>query len=133
MSTRPPAGRTPLWQPISEAAAKGRLMLQVCASCSTVQYPPREVCVKCLGADLNWEDIDARGSVLSWTAVHASLEPFFQQRSPWPVASIQLDCGPVVLAQLSQPGLQAGARVMIVNELNDSGQSTFWAHEVDRD
>ncbi len=129
MSALPPARRTRLWRPLTEAAARGRLVLQVCDGCRMVQYPPREVCARCLGEALNWREVDPRGRLLSWTELHASLEPYFNERSPWRIASVELDCGPIVLAQLLEAGLGSGDRVRIDNELNEAGQSTLVARE----
>ena len=89
------------------------LELQVCRQCKAVQYPVREVCRNCLGAELITEPVDDRGSVLSWTRLHASLEPEFRDRLPLLVASIHLDAGPVVLARWngSEPAIGQPATV----------------------
>ena len=53
--------------------------LQQCAECATVQYPPREVCHKCLSAALRWRTQQKE------RAMHAALldapatSPFFQE------------------------------------------------------
>ncbi len=127
MSALPPARRTPLWRALTEAAADGRFVLQVCERCRKVQYPPREVCGGCLSDALSWQQVDPRGRLSSWTGIHASLEPYFRERAPTRIGSVQLDCGPVVLALLTDDGLASGARVRIDNELNESGQSTLVA------
>lgn len=79
----------------------GPLELQVCGNCAVVQYPDREVCRNCLSGELEWQVVDGAGELLSWTRLHASLEPWFQQRLPWIVVSVRLRCGPVVLAHWS--------------------------------
>lgn len=77
------------------------LELQVCRQCAKVQYPAREVCHDCLGSELEWQAVDGTGELLSWCRLHASLEPWFQQRLPWIIVSVRLHTGPVVLAHWS--------------------------------
>ena len=69
-----------------------------CAACGRAQYPDREVCGQCLGGELGPQVVDGAGELLSWTRLHASLEPVFRDRLPWLVASVRLRAGPVVLA-----------------------------------
>lgn len=85
---------------MSQQAVSGELVLQQCANCSAVQYPPREVCSTCLSDQLEWQSQSTLGQVLSVSQLHHSLEPVFQENLPWTLASVKLQCGPVVLAQL---------------------------------
>jgi len=57
--------------------------------------------------------------VQSRVELHYSLEPLFAGHLPWPVASVRLDCGPVVLAHL-QPGPDCGDPV-IIRVMRDAG------------
>jgi uncharacterized OB-fold protein len=56
--------------------------------------------------------VDNTGIVLSVTQLHYSLEPEYAEHLPWTVASIKLDCGPVVLVHL-QPDIVSGATVKL--------------------
>ena len=123
MTVKPPGKRTLLWQPITEAAANERFVLQVCESCQSVQYPPREVCGHCLSQNLKWQDVDSEGVVVSHTRIHASLDPFFA--TPTKVCSVKLDCGPVVLAHAGEVDIKTGIRVCVKNAMDESGQSSF--------
>lgn len=71
----------------------GKLFLQHCTHCGTPHYPAREVCKTCLHTDLEWKAVAARGKLLSWTILHTSLEPIFQNRFPWYIGKVKLDCG----------------------------------------
>ena len=51
----PPWARGRVALGMTAAAAEGRFELQVCKECSTVQYPPREACHKCLSPKLQWK------------------------------------------------------------------------------
>ena len=52
----PPAARSRTARGLAVAATQGRFALQVCADCGRTQYPPREACVACLGAQLACRD-----------------------------------------------------------------------------
>ena len=92
--------------------ANGALTLQCCGDCGKVNYPPRELCGHCLADALQWQAVNDAGVVLSRAALHYSLEQDYAQHLPWPVGSVALDCGPVVLCHL-QPGLDSGAAVTV--------------------
>lgn len=122
-----PAERTKMWMPITEAAENGRFVLQICASCRYVQYPPREVCAECLDDQLDWCDVDAVGRVIAYTYLHTSIEPHFNERMPWPIGSVKLDCGPVVIAHFNEASCETDKRVRLLNRVDLSGQGVFIA------
>ncbi|MBT3830944.1 MAG: short-chain dehydrogenase [Gammaproteobacteria bacterium] len=101
MSVGPPALRSPQGSKLDEHAVEGELTLQQCGACQTVQYPSRELCRHCLADELNWAAVSRGGDLLAYSELQHSLEPFFQEQLPWPLASVKLDCGPVVLARLT--------------------------------
>ena len=92
--------------------ASGTLVLQCCGECHRVSYPPRELCGHCLADALAWSPVDDTGTVQSLTELHYSLEPSYARHLPWVVASVRLDCGPVVLAHLP-PGIAVKTRVKL--------------------
>ena len=59
----PPGARSRAMHAMSARAAMGRFVLQVCTSCSTATYPPRDACPACWGA-LDWQDIENGGRLL---------------------------------------------------------------------
>ena len=61
----PPGRRSRVALGLTAAAALGRFELQVCAECGTVQYPPREVCHRCLSGALRWREQNGLGELLS--------------------------------------------------------------------
>lgn len=88
------------------------LTLQCCSQCQQVNYPPRELCGNCLADSLQWQRVDNSGIVQSVAQLHYSLEPEYASHLPWTVASIKLNCGPVVLAHL-QPDIISGTAVKL--------------------
>lgn len=108
----PPRARSRTALGLLRGVAGGTLMLQRCAECGTVPYPPRDACPGCLGADLPWTPVADGGHVLASTLVRASSAEYFRRRGPWPVGLIQADCGPRIVGHLAA-GTGTGDRVRI--------------------
>jgi len=127
-SAAPPAPRSPIGEAAQAAAAEadGGLSLQVCADCGAVQYPPREVCRACLSGALHWREVAGAGVVLATVSLHVNLNPYFAERTPWPIASVRLDAGVTVLAHAAGE-LAAGRRVHVVMERDPAGRRVMVA------
>ncbi|MFK7996184.1 MAG: SDR family NAD(P)-dependent oxidoreductase [Granulosicoccus sp.] len=124
--TRPPEARSRASLGLSAAAAEGRFALQVCAECSTVQYPPRDACSTCIGTDLVWKDIEPTGQLLAETIVQTSTKLYFRERVPWRMGSVKLDAGPVVLCHI-HGDCERGGTVTMLNRLDAAGQGALLA------
>ena len=101
-----------------DAAAQGRLTVQGCSACDSVQHPPGPVCRTCgrVGT-LGWRESSARGVVHSATVLHTTTYPEYRARVPYPVVSVRLDEGPYLLA-----GVEAGA---VPPEVGDAVEVRF--------
>lgn len=124
--TRPPEARSRASLGLSAAAAEGRFVLQVCAQCSTVQYPPRDACSGCIGTDLSWQDVVPTGQLLAETVIHTSTNLYFRERAPWRMGSVKLDAGPVVLCHVHGDCEKQG-KVTMLNRLDPAGQGVLLA------
>jgi uncharacterized OB-fold protein len=89
------------------------MKLGICRACGAAQYPPREVCVRCLSDAIDIREGDVAGTVLSLTTIHRSIDPAFSE--PTPIASVKIDAGPVAIA-FAWAGLKPGARVRLSEE-----------------
>jgi NAD(P)-dependent dehydrogenase (short-subunit alcohol dehydrogenase family)/uncharacterized OB-fold protein len=127
----PPGGRSRAALGLTAAAALGRFELQVCAECGAVQYPPREVCHRCLSGALRWREQSGLGELLSTTVVHHSHDPFFRERVPWRLGLVRLDTGPTVVAHLHSGCGPAPSRVRVGVRLDKSGQGVLLAFPLD--
>ena len=123
----PPAQRSRLWQDVNQSAAAGLFRLQVCGTCTRVQYPPQEFCSGCLADNLTWEEVSALGSVLSWTRLRTSNHPYFKDQLPLPAGLVKLDCGPVLVVYLAESCRRTGTRVQVAGKPDKSGQAVFVA------
>ena len=128
---RPPEMRSRAALGLAAAAAEGRFALQCCADCGTVQYPPRDACVACLGADLPWRDVAPTGTLLAETTIRTSTKLYFRERMPWRTGSVQLDAGPVIMVHV-HGDVQRGGTVRIWNLLDRAGQAVLLALPPDR-
>jgi uncharacterized OB-fold protein len=116
---------------MTDAAAKGRFELQVCQRCSTVQYPPREACHRCLSDQLLWTLQSGEGELLATSVLHHSFEPYFRERLPWTIGMIKLDAGPTIIAHLPAKAPRPPARVQVSAHVDKSGQAVLIARAVD--
>ena len=127
MTNTPPTARTDLWQGVTDGAWDGVLRLPVCGDCGTIQYPPRDICMSCLGRDVAWQEVAAEGTLLAETDVHISLDPWFGERAPWPVCMVQLVAGPVVMAHRARSLTTPGAAIRLVAVCDPGGQGVMVA------
>lgn len=107
-------------QGLTAAAALGRFELQTCSDCSTVFYPPRDACPKCLSPRVPFAPVDNRGTLIAETTIRTSTDPYFRERTPWRTGLTKLDCGPVVLSHL-HGDVREGERVRLDLKLDKGG------------
>ena len=117
------AATAPYW----EAAARHELMLPRCDRWGLVFFPPREFCPRCWSSELSWQTMSGMGTVWTFTEVHV---PFYDdtwaEDVPYVVAVIELDEGPRLLANITDPDmdrLSIGDRVEAVFEDRPEGVS----------
>ncbi len=130
---RPPSARSRVALGLTAAAALGRLELQVCADCGTVQYPPREACHRCLSLALKWQPQSGEGELISETMLHHSHEAYFRERLPWRLGMVRLDCGPTVITHVHSRASRAPCRVRVLARLDRAGQAALVAIPDGRD
>jgi len=123
--TGPPTRRTALGAALETANRDGRLHLQCCPACGAVVYPPRELCPVCLTGDLAWDPVAETGTLLSLTAVHASLSAYFKARAPWLLGLVALDCGPRLIGHRHRALEQTGQRVRMRPVDDAAGRIVF--------
>jgi uncharacterized OB-fold protein len=92
----PTAETVPFW----EGCRNGNLLLQRCAGCGHLQFPPQSFCAGCLSEDMTWIKASGRGTVLSYTAVHWSPNPAYAADAPYVLALIGLEEGPRMLSNI---------------------------------
>jgi uncharacterized OB-fold protein len=104
MSDAKPARPRPVPDADSETFWDGcresRLMLQRCAECSTVRYPPRPMCPSCSALGADWFQASGRGTVYSWVVPHHPVHPSLVDDVPYNVVMVALEEGPRMVSNL---------------------------------
>ncbi len=126
----PPGARSRTAIGLAAAAAEGRFALQVCDDCGAAQYPTREACHRCLSHRLAWQDVSRQGRLIAETTVQISADPYFRQRTPWRIGTVQLACGPFAIAHLHARVVVDGD-VRMALRLDKSGQGVMLALPID--
>jgi uncharacterized protein len=100
----------PLTEPYWEHAAAHRLSVQCCTACGDRHFPPTEVCPVCLSDEQAWEVVSGRATLVSWVRFHRAYWDGFRRDLPYDVCLVQLEEGPLILANF-QGELPAGVHV----------------------
>jgi len=102
MTTTPAAAPPPIPQPDEttqffwDAVAKHELWIQRCQRCKHYLHYPKILCRFCQSDDLRGERVSGRGALYSWTIAVQPFLPFYVDRIPYTVGTVELD---------EQPGL----------------------------
>jgi len=76
------------------------LMGEVCPHCDAKIFPPRDICPECGQEAKNLFQFSGRGEVFSYTTIYDA-PAGFNENSPYTVALVKLQEGPVVTAQIT--------------------------------
>jgi uncharacterized OB-fold protein len=79
------------------------LVGEVCPHCDAKIFPPRDVCPHCGGEAKTAFSFSGKGEVYSYTVLHDA-PAGFETNTPYAVALVKLEEGPVVTAQLTDLG-----------------------------
>ncbi|HJS29592.1 MAG TPA: Zn-ribbon domain-containing OB-fold protein [Anaerolineales bacterium] len=100
------------------------LVGEICPNCDEKIFPPRDICPDCGEEAKSLYTFSGRGEVYSYTTVYDP-PAGFEESSPYTVALIQLEEGPLVTAQLTDLGadpVEIGAPVeMVTRRLRSAG------------
>ena len=70
-----------------------KLMAVKCKSCNAVLWPPRAICPKCFNDKFEWEPLQGRGRLLTYTVIHFPPTQF-QAIAPYAVGIVKMQEGP---------------------------------------
>lgn len=95
----------PLTAPFWAATAEGKLVVQKCAECGYLRWPPGPSCPQCQTAGGIWTQVQPTGTLWSVATYHRALDPAFAGQVPYSVALVELDDGPRMYGQINgEPG-----------------------------
>ena len=119
MSNRPLPMPTEDTQPYWDGARLGKLMIQKCINCSSLQFYPRIYCKSCLNESMTWIEATGIGTIYTFTINHRPANEFMKDKIPYVVAAIDLAEGVRMLANIvgsDVKKVKCGARVQVVFE-----------------
>lgn len=92
-----------LTRPFWSGARQGRLLMQKCAQCGTVNFHPKPWCIDCGSRELDWTEMKQTGTVYSYTVSHAVAMNYFGWKEELPVilGLIDIDGGARMYAQIT--------------------------------
>jgi len=108
-----------LSRPYWDGARNGKLVVQRCAACGRFINWPRPACRFCLSDVLTFEEMSGRGTLYSYTITRQAFHPWFVDRVPYVVATIELEeqKGLMLVANLVEcddTGIRVGMPVEVV-------------------
>ena len=94
-----------LSQPFWDAVNERRLVLQYCAVCQKLQYPPQPVCQVCGSADdLGWKEVAGKGHIATYIVIEDGRLNRRMPDQPYNLALVTLDEDPTVNFYSNLPG-----------------------------
>ncbi len=108
---------TPASKPYWAACRKHQLLIQRCSACGHYQFYPRTFCTECMQREPEWVQASGRGTVETWTIVRRPVSEAYAADTPYVIALIRLDEGPVMMSQVSDcdpEGVHSGMRVEVI-------------------
>jgi uncharacterized OB-fold protein len=94
-----------LSKPFWDAVNQRRLVLQHCAACNRLQYPPQQACQVCnSAASLTWKEVEGRGHIASYIVIEDGRLNRRMADQPYNMAMVTLDADPRVNFYSNLPG-----------------------------
>ena len=86
----------------------GKLMLQQCQTCGTIQHPPEEVCKTCRSFELGHFESAGRGRIASVAVNHHPIHPGLNDVVPFAIVLVAVDDAPGLLVVGNAVGVPPG-------------------------
>jgi len=124
----PPHGRDATSLELTVCALEGAFRLQFDTGTGRVQYPPREIAAFSLSEDLEWRDVEPRGTVLAATVLRASGSAYTRELLPWPIVLMEVAGARIIAHALEAEGaFEPGDRVRLELRLDRAGRGVYCA------
>lgn len=90
---RPLPKPTTLTRGFWEASERGELAVQRCLGCREFRHYPQAMCPHCHSMEVEWAKVAGRGVIHSYTVAHQAFHPFWADKVPYVVATVELEEG----------------------------------------
>ena len=87
-------------QPYWDGLKQGKFLIRHCNACGHDYFYPRPFCPACWSDDVAWKEASGRGTLYTYSVVHANDLPPFNERVPYVAAVVQLEEGPRVMTNV---------------------------------
>ncbi len=78
-------------------SSEKKLMASKCNKCGHESLPPRPLCLKCKGMDMEWVELKGKGKIVSFTAIGVGtptmIEAGYDRQHPYCAGVIELEEG----------------------------------------
>ena len=92
-------------KPFWDACNERRLIVQTCAKCDRMQFPPEKTCLACGSSEhLTWREVKGRGKIHGYCVMYDSRVRLLQERQPFNIAVIELEEDPAIKFFSHLPG-----------------------------
>ncbi|MFA5365044.1 MAG: Zn-ribbon domain-containing OB-fold protein [Candidatus Bathyarchaeia archaeon] len=108
---------------------ENRLMAAKCKKCGAVNLPPKPMCTKCCSTDLEWNELEGTGKLLSYTVIHVAPEQY-QSMAPYVVGIIEFEKGvrlPGIIRNVNPDEVRIGIKLKIESEHETCSQWPRWS------
>jgi uncharacterized OB-fold protein len=99
----------PFWQ----AAGDGRLVLPFCPATSRYFWPPSPSSPFVTAGAVEWREAEPAGVLKTAVTYRRSFQKAFEDRMPYGIGLVALDCGPRLQVHMAAPEPVPGARVTV--------------------
>ena len=98
---------------------KGKLMGTKCKKCGERYFPPRADCLKCLNDTIEWIEYSGKGTLVSFTIIHAAPKGF-EDIVPYTLGIVNLKEGGRLIAwtkDITDKEIKIGMPVKIISRI----------------
>ena len=86
--------------------AEEKLMGSRCKQCAALFVPPRPICIKCHGSDMEWIEMKGKGTLAAFTSISIGpgfmTEEGYNRKNPYCVGVVELEEGARVDARIER-------------------------------
>jgi uncharacterized protein len=91
-------------KPFWDAVNQRRLLLQHCAACARLQYPPQRTCQFCDAVDMTWKEVEGKGHIAAFIVIEDGRLNRRMPDQPYNLAMVTLDQDPRINFYANLPG-----------------------------
>ena len=88
-----------IFQDFNKSLKKGKLLGLKCGDCGAISVPPKMVCTKCAGANLEITELGGKGKIQTFTTNYVAAEGR-ECEAPYTIVMVELDEGPWIMGNL---------------------------------